>query len=167
MTSVLGLTSVVAGDSHYVTLFIVVLFHQFFEGVALGTRIGELPSKSPASSTYPETANSAPASVDRPLSLPMKLLIGLPYALVTPTGMAIGIGVLDRFDGNDPATIIAIGTLDALSAGILVWVGIVEMLAKDWFQDGELARASPEKVVLAAFGLLAGMILMSLLGKWI
>lgn len=97
----------------------------------------------------------------------MKLLVGLPYALVTPTGMAIGIGVLDRFDGNDPSTIVAVGTLDALSAGILIWVGVVEMLAKDWFQDGELADASMAKAGFAGSGLLSGLFVMSLLGRWI
>ena len=83
--------------------------------------------------------------------------------------MAIGIGVLDNFNGNDRSTIIVIGTLDALSAGILIWVGLVEMLAKDWLhKNSELARAGVGKVLLAVFGgLLPGMILMSLLGKWI
>jgi hypothetical protein len=52
------------------------------------------------------------------------MLMASAFALVTPVGMAIGIGVLHRFNGNDPSTLIALGTLDALSAGILVWVGI-------------------------------------------
>ncbi len=160
----LGLTSVVAGDSHYITLFIVVLFHQFFEGVALGTRIGELPSPTPSSLEDPRPS---PAPASKPVTLRTKLLLGLPYALVTSTGMAIGIGVLGSFNGNDPATIVAIGTLDALSAGILIWVGVVEMLAKDWLHDGELARASLAKVWLGGGALVAGLVVMSLLGKWI
>lgn len=55
--------------------------------------------------------------------------------------MAIGIGVLKNFNGNDPSTIIAIGTLDALSAGILAWVGVVEMRAHDWMLGGEMTTA--------------------------
>jgi zinc transporter 1/2/3 len=187
----------VAGDSHYITLFIVVVFHQFFEGIALGSRIGDLPSKtaasaspttaaagtaastavdrSPASSVTPTVSPPPPSSSlpaaaagEKRLSLPAKLLLGLPYALVTPIGMAIGIGVLQRFNGNDRSTIIAIGTLDALSAGILVWVGLVEMLAVDWLSArGELAHAAATKVVPAGVALVVGMALMSLLGKWI
>lgn len=87
------------------------------------------------------------------------------FALITPLGMAIGIGVLDRFNGNDPSTLVAIGTLDALSAGILAWLGIVEMLARDWFH-GPLHNSSPLRTIVAMVSLLAGLILMSLLGKW-
>lgn len=156
MTTVLGLTSVVAGDSYYITIFIVVMFHQFFEGVALGTVIADLPLSA---------TECAPN--ERAVSLVGKLLVGLPYALVTPAGMAIGIGALNSFNGNNPSTIIAIGTLDALSAGILVWVGIVEMWAKDWFGAGELATASVGKASAAMVGLILGLVVMSVLGKWI
>lgn len=80
--------------------------------------------------------------------------------------MAIGIGVLKQFNGNDPSTLIALGTLDAVSAGILTWVGVVEMWAGDWMFGGELANAGPVVTSLAGFGLIAGMVLMSFLGKW-
>lgn len=81
--------------------------------------------------------------------------------------MAIGIGVLSNFNGNDRDTIIAIGTLDALSAGILVWVAVVEMWAEDWLRGhGELLRTSPTVTFLAGSGLVAGMVIMSVLGKW-
>lgn len=87
------------------------------------------------------------------------------FALITPVGMAIGIGVLNRFNGNDPSTLIALGTLDAFSAGILLWVGLVDMLAGDWMYS-DLQVATPIKTGVAIVALLAGLILMSLLGKW-
>lgn len=87
------------------------------------------------------------------------------FTLITPIGMAIGIGVLDRFNGSDPSTLIAIGTLDAVSAGILAWVGIHEMLARDWLHGG-LVKAGMLRVGVAMFFLIAGMAIMSLLGKW-
>lgn len=100
-----------------------------------------------------------------------KLALASLFAFITPIGMAIGIGVLQNFNGNDRSTLIAIGTLDALSAGILVWVGVVEMWAADWMVGGhghpaELADANMLTVLLAGFGLVAGMVLMSFLGKW-
>lgn len=79
--------------------------------------------------------------------------------------MAIGIGVLQRFNGNDKSTLIAIGTLDALSAGILIWVGLVEMLAHDWVH-GEMARTGVFRTTVGMTGLVAGAIVMSVLGKW-
>ncbi|KAF2436936.1 Zip-domain-containing protein [Tothia fuscella] len=141
----IGVTLVVSGDTFFLTLFAVIFFHQIFEGIALGTRIGEIPSSQ--------------------ASLPMKLLMSAGFALSTPVGMAIGIGVLSSFNGNDPSTIIAIGTLDAFSAGILVWVGVVEMWAEDWLH-GDLANAGMVRTALAFFGLIVGALLMSVLGKW-
>lgn len=141
----IGITLVVAGDSFFITLFIVILFHQMFEGIALGTCIAELPKA--AASTL------------------QKCIMGGTFALITPIGMAIGIGVLNTFNGNDPSTIVAIGTLDALSAGILAWVGIVEMLARDWMH-GRLLNAGLIRTAAAMFALVCGMVLMSVLGKW-
>ncbi|KEQ75127.1 putative ZIP zinc transporter, partial [Aureobasidium namibiae CBS 147.97] len=138
----IGLTLVVAGDSGFITLFIVIVFHQMFEGLALGSRISDLQ-----------------------IRMVEKVIMAGAFAVVTPVGMAIGIGVLNQFNGNDPSTIIAIGTLDALSAGILLYVGLVEMLAHDWMH-GELSRAPIRHVVPAAVSLVAGLVLMSVLGKW-
>ncbi|KAL7624636.1 high-affinity Zn(2+) transporter zrt1 [Parahypoxylon ruwenzoriense] len=183
----IGLTLVVAGDSFFVTLFVVILFHQMFEGIALGTRIASVGQHARDAGEHANHATTAgnkiASSQESPavdisrdptnesnnlesLSLSKKLLMAAAFALITPVGMAIGIGVLRQFNGNDPHTLIALGTLDALSAGILVWVGVVEMWAGDWMFGGELADAGPVVTILGGFGLVAGMVLMSFLGKW-
>jgi zinc transporter 1/2/3 len=141
----IGITLVVAGDSVFTTLLIVIIFHQGFEGLALGARISNLAPTEALDFT--------------------KLLLASMFSLITPIGMAIGIGVRDRFNGNDRETLIALGTLDALSAGILVWVGVVEMAAGDWLW-GELRRAGIARTLVAGTSLVAGMVLMGLLGKW-
>ncbi|KJZ76748.1 hypothetical protein HIM_03625 [Hirsutella minnesotensis 3608] len=191
----IGLTLVVAGDTFFLTLFVVILFHQVFEGLALGTRIATIgtdnvrhishgavategPTRDADKSTSvagaePSSASSASSAQIPAAGLSMQKKLGLAalFAFVTPIGMAIGIGVLQKFNGNDKSTLIAIGTLDALSAGILVWVGVVEMWAADWMVGGhghkaELADANIPTVILAGLGLVAGMAVMSLLGKW-
>jgi zinc transporter 1/2/3 len=219
----IGLTLVVSGDSFFLTLFAVIVFHQMFEGMALGTRIAALGQQVPLGhnhnqihahghghghshahshepkahtpATVAEELLAVSASVpqdgpergstgeksgeesERPLAnstdtpsrtvpLSKKLALAAGFAIVTPLGMAIGIGVLQHFNGNDPSTIVAIGTLDALSAGILVWVGVVEMWAHDWMLGGEMTTASPARTALGMAALVAGMALMSLLGKW-
>lgn len=139
----LGITLVVAGDSYFITLFIVIFFHQMFEGIALGSRIVELP----------ET------------KMVKKLIMAGVYSIVTPIGMAIGIGTLNKFNGNDPSTIIALGTLDSFSAGILIWTGLIELWAHDWIY-GSLARSGVLKTCIALFSLVSGFIVMSALGKW-
>jgi zinc transporter 1/2/3 len=146
-----------------------------FEGIALGTRIAALGhgatfSHAQHSHMHAHDAPAPAPSFDRtqPSSVPLskKLFLAAGFALVTPIGMAIGIGVLEKFNGNDPSTLIAIGTLDALSAGILIWVGLVEMWAHDWMLGGELTDANALTTTLSLFGLITGMVLMSLLGKW-
>ncbi|KAJ6440960.1 Zinc/iron permease [Purpureocillium lavendulum] len=193
----IGLTLVVAGDSVFLTLFVVIVFHQIFEGLALGSRIATIGtaadtqvahghcggfnngsgSKDADKTTSSPTEeamriSSSDGDSDR-VGLSMKKKLGLAslFAFITPIGMAIGIGVLHKFNGNDRSTLLAIGTLDALSAGILVWVGLVEMWAADWMtgahgKKAELADANLLTVGLAGAALIAGMALMSLLGKW-
>lgn len=100
-----GITLVVAGDYFFISLFLVILFHQLFEGIALGARTAEL----------------------KDTKLAIKLTLATIYAIITPIGMTIGIGVLNKFNGNNPSTIIALGTLDSFSAGILIWTGIIEI----------------------------------------
>ena len=141
----IGITLVVAGDSVFATLLAVIVFHQAFEGLALGARISALAPIS---------------SLD-----PAKITLAALFSVITPLGMAIGIGVRHRFNGHDRATLLALGTLDAFSAGILVWVGLVEMLACDWLY-GDLGRASGLRSAIAAASLTGGMTLMGLLGKW-
>ncbi|CVK86518.1 related to zinc transporter [Fusarium mangiferae] len=171
--SVIGITLVAAGDKFFITLTIVIIFHQLFEGIALGTRIASLGYGNiytPLVLSHSHSHSTPPPIVERTgtstVPLWKKLVLASGFAIVTPVGMAIGIGVLKVFNGNDPATLIAIGTLDALSAGILVWVGLVEMLAHDWMLGGELADASLRTTLLALFALVGGIVLMSLLGKW-
>lgn len=197
----IGLTLVVAADQYFITLFVVILFHQIFEGLALGTRIASIGTdrdthahahthihqnpSDPHKTVTTNTVSDDAASVTVPtpqtsllqpntppgLSLRKKMGLASLFAFVTPLGMAIGIGVLQRFNGNDPSTIVAIGTLDALSAGILVWVGVVEMWAGDWMvgshgKKAELADADALTVGVAGVGLVGGLVVMSVLGKW-
>lgn len=192
----IGLTLVVSGDAFFVTLFIVIVFHQFFEGLALGTRIASLgltpravlplsghshghhhahvpifqkpetspvlePHQSPSEQTLDRDSEMTPT-----VSRSKKLVLATLFAFITPAGMALGTGILSHFNGNDPATLIAIGTLDAFSAGILVWVGVVEMWAADWMMGGEMTKAGPLRTILGLGALMMGMALMSLLGKW-
>lgn len=79
--------------------------------------------------------------------------------------MAIGTGVLGHFNGNDKATTIAIGTLDPLSAGILLWSGFVQMWSADWLY-GDLRRAGWMRGACGLGAFVGGLVVMSALAKW-
>ncbi|KAI0455395.1 hypothetical protein F5B21DRAFT_472175 [Xylaria acuta] len=162
----------------------VIVFHQAFEGIAFGTRIATagrmvknnedssgrdsavVSKATPEGSTTADITYLGEAGTWKPLSMLKKIAMATTFAVVTPVGMAISIGVLHSFNGSDPSTIIAIATLDAVSAGIPLWVGVVEMWATDWMFGGELENANASTTTFAGLGLVAGFVLMGLLWKW-
>ena len=179
---IIGVSLGATGGSEWVPLFCAIVFHQFFEmshclcrccagltylflhGLALGSRIGLLVF---------ETGSKL-----------RKLIMALAFSLITPIGISIGVGVHQSFNVNERATVLSIGVLDSVSAGILVYVGLVQLLAHDvrllllsliclmlmprfhqWLH-GELAMAKGSQVTLALVSLFLGLFGMTLIGNW-
>lgn len=59
------------------------------------------------------------------------------YAAITPLGIAIGLGVRTTYNPDSANAVIVAGTLDAVSAGILLYTGLVELLAHDFIFNRE------------------------------
>lgn len=57
----------------------------------------------------------------------------LAFMLITPIGIAIGIGVRQSFSANGTAALVSIGILDSTSAGILVSTASVRFLTPALF----------------------------------
>ncbi|TKA34662.1 hypothetical protein B0A54_13806 [Friedmanniomyces endolithicus] len=141
----IGLTLAVAG-AEFSTLYVVLVFHQTFEGLALGTRL--------ASIEWPAKRKWTP------------YMLGLAYAVSTPTATAIGLGVRTTFAPGSQRTLIVNGVFDAVSAGILIYTGLIELMAHE-FMFSEYMQKAPIGEVLAAIGCMClGAGLMALLGKW-
>ncbi|WWC71771.1 uncharacterized protein I206_105730 [Kwoniella pini CBS 10737] len=138
----IGVTLGAGSGNGWATLLIVIVFHQFFEGLALGARIALL----------------------RTISKPKQFLMALTFTLITPVGIAIGIGVRKSFSQNGKASLLSVGILNSVSAGILLYAAF-RLLSCD-FTDGPLRDAKPFKVIVAILAMVAGMICMSVLGKW-
>lgn len=112
---IIGLTLSTSG-TEFNTLFIVIIFHQMFEGLGLGSRLAILPFQKRS---------------------PWPWLLGIAYGVVTPIGMAIGLGLRTTYDSASQTALIVSGTLDAISSGILLYTGLVELLAHEFlFSDG-------------------------------
>ncbi|KAF2427532.1 putative plasma membrane low affinity zinc ion transporter [Tothia fuscella] len=141
----IGLTLAVAGEE-FKTLYVVLVFHQTFEGLGLGTRLSAAP--------WPKSKRWTPYA----------LAVG--YAISTPIAIAIGLGLRRSYAPGSQTTLIVNGVFDSISAGILIYTGLVELMAHEFMFSPTMQKA-PIRTVCGAFGLMcAGAGLMALLGKW-
>lgn len=62
------------------------------------------------------------------------------YGLTTPISIAIGLGLRYQFNGNSYTAKLVEGLLDSILAGILVYTGLVEMLARDFLYNPSRTR---------------------------
>jgi zinc transporter 1/2/3 len=77
------------------------------------------------------------------------------------TGIAIGIGIYSSFNENSISALVTTGVLDAFSAGVLLYDGLVNIVRGEKFVK---ARNSHQYLQLASLWL--GAFIMSLVGKW-
>lgn len=49
------------------------------------------------------------------------------YAITTPVGIAVGLGIRNTYNPGSATASIVSGVMDSLSAGILVYTGLVEV----------------------------------------
>ncbi|KAI9733181.1 MAG: hypothetical protein M1818_007299 [Claussenomyces sp. TS43310] len=141
----IGLTLAVAGDE-FTVLYIVLVFHQTFEGLGLGSRL--------ATARWPRNKRWMP------------YVLGTAYGLTTPLAIAVGLGVRATFSPGSIKVTIINGVFDSISAGILIYTGLVELMAHEFMFNQEM-RKSSMSMMLFAFGCMAfGAGLMALLGKW-
>ncbi|KAI8647726.1 ZIP zinc transporter-domain-containing protein [Parasitella parasitica] len=139
---IIGITLGCTDSSSFQTLLIALVFHQFFEGIALGTRINDLQSK-----TWTKP-----------------ILMGLLFICMTPIGVGIGIGV--RSTINPPAAILAQAILDSLSAGILLYNAYVSLMSIEINHNVGFRKSSLGRKAFCFLCMYLGAALMSVLGAW-
>ncbi|RVW42634.1 Zinc transporter 5 [Vitis vinifera] len=116
-------------------------FHQFFEGMGLGGCI-----------------------VQAKFKLRAAAIMALFFSLTTPVGIAIGIGISNVYDENSSTALIVEGIFNAASAGILIYMALVDLLAADFMNPR--MQGNGRLQVGANISLLVGAGCMSLLAKW-
>ena len=54
------------------------------------------------------------------------------FAITTPLGIAAGAGVASFYDSYSPRALVIEGLLDSVSAGILIYMALVDLIAADF-----------------------------------
>lgn len=142
-----GLSLAVSGEE-FKTLLIVLIFHQMFEGLGLGTRLAE--------TEWPTGKKCTP------------WLMALGFTLSTPIAIAIGIGVRSSWVPESRKALIANGVFDSISSGILIYTGLVELMGREFLYSNQFKGPPGFKRMVSAYMLMCcGAALMALLGKWV
>ncbi|KAK4198035.1 ZIP zinc transporter-domain-containing protein [Triangularia verruculosa] len=141
----IGMALSVAVGGDFVVLLIAVAFHQTFEGLALGARI---------------------ASIDWQKGTLQPWLMVLAYGCTTPIGQAIGLATHMLYSPQSEFGLILVGTMNAISSGLLVFAALIELLAEDFLSDDSWATLRGGKRIAACLLVLFGAICMSLVGAW-
>ncbi|GMM32187.1 low-affinity Zn(2+) transporter [Martiniozyma asiatica (nom. inval.)] len=144
----IGLTLACAGEE-FISLYIVLVFHQLFEGLGLGTRIAAVP--------WPLQG--------RKRLTPWFLCSA--FTITTPIAIAIGLGVRNSYPPGSRRALIVNGVFDSISAGILVYTGLIELMAREFlFSDEFKGEGGFKKMVYAYLIMCTGAGIMALLGRW-
>lgn len=102
---IIGLVLGVAPASEVPALLIALVFHQMLEGVALGS-----------------------AAVEAGLGRRAYVILVIVFSLTTPLGTAIGIAVRSSMNPNGVSVLLSQGILDAICAGMLIFLAFSEHL---------------------------------------
>ncbi|KAL7934945.1 ZIP zinc/iron transport family [Trichoderma chlorosporum] len=141
---IIGLNLGVVGDE-FKTLYAVIVFHQSFEGLGIGARLSVIP--------FPKRFRWMPWA------------LCLAYGLTTPIAIAIGLGLRTTYNSGSFTANVVSGVLDSVSAGILIYTGFVEMIARD-FLFNPYRTQDKKRLAFMLVSLYLGTIIMALLGKW-
>jgi len=106
-----GLAVGVTDYNTLLVLLVAFVFHQFFEGVALGARVA-----------------------DARLSVFNELMMSTVFSIAAPLGIGIGIGVYNSLNTNGETFLMIQGTFDGICAGILLYTGY-SLLMMDFPRD--------------------------------
>jgi zinc transporter 1/2/3 len=141
---IIGLNLGTSGPE-FSTLYPVLVFHQSFEGLGIGARMSAIP--------FPQKFSW----------LPWALCAA--YGLTTPISIAIGLGLRTTYNSGSFTASVISGVFDSMSAGILIYTGLVELLARDFLFNPERTMDN-RRLTFMIICLLLGAGVMALLGKW-
>jgi solute carrier family 39 (zinc transporter), member 1/2/3 len=144
-----GLTVGVSADAELFTLVCALCLHQFFEGVALGSRL-----------------------VEASLTPTAEYIFSAVFVLSAPFGAAVGVMVVCEHlvSTNGSSYLLMQGILDSVCAGILLYLGF-QLLVSDFYSElhtySRKVRFPRLFLIVMLLGLWSGLIIMSLIGQYL
>lgn len=141
----IGMAISVATGPPFVVFLVAIAFHQTFEGLALGSRI---------------------AALRFPRSSPRPWLMVLAYGTTTPIGQAIGLVVHRWYDPQSQTGLLVVGVMNAVSSGLLLFAGLVQLLAEDFLTEKSYRTLKGRTRVRAFLAVAGGATLMAVVGAF-
>ncbi|KAI8927319.1 Zinc/iron permease [Entophlyctis helioformis] len=132
-----------ASQEKFGVLMVAVSFHQFIEGEALSNLVMDAEDQDV-----------------------LAIITVVSYTLVTPLGIALGIIMGGLFFENSWQAVFAEGVLNSLSAGMLLYDALVNIMVPH-FQASKFRRASSLQQALELATLWAGACAMVFVGQWL
>ncbi|KAK4499819.1 hypothetical protein PRZ48_008005 [Zasmidium cellare] len=142
----IGLSISISTGTTFIALMVAIAFHQIFEGLALGARIAAIPSLR-ISSFKPWAMSVA-------------------YGLTCPLGQAIGLGLRTTYDPEGETALLVVGIANAISAGMIMYAGLVQLLGEDLLSEKSYKTLSLRARAEAVVALLLGCGLMAMIAIW-
>ncbi|KAK4152686.1 Zinc/iron permease [Chaetomidium leptoderma] len=139
----IGMALSVATGPTFAVFLMAISFHQSFEGLALGTRI---------------------AALHFPRSSPRPWLMVLAFGATTPIGQAIGLVVHRFYDPMSQTGLLMVGFMNAISSGLLLFAGMVQLLAEDFLSEQSYKTLKGRRRVNAFLAVVGGAGLMAAVG---
>ncbi|KKA30585.1 hypothetical protein TD95_001095, partial [Thielaviopsis punctulata] len=141
----IGMAISVSTGPMFVIFLIAICFHQCFEGLALGSRIAALP--------FPKRS-------------PRPWFMVLAFGTTTPIGQAIGLLVHGMYDPQSQMGLLMVGFMNAISAGLLLFAGLVQLLSEDFLTEKSYKTLTGARRRNAFLAVVSGAMLMSLVGAF-
>lgn len=141
---IIGIALGVSPGDEFTGLLIALCFHQFFEGFALGARLVEL-----AFQTYHHA-----------------FIMAFVFAMTTPVGTIIGIAISRSYNANSVAALLTQGIFDSISAGILIYMAFVNLIATEMVHDESFMKLDHATKWSYFAAMWVGVAIMSVIGIW-
>ena len=141
----IGMALSVSTGPAFMVFLLAISFHQTFEGLALGARI---------------------SAIAFPPSSPKPWLMALAFGATTPFGQAIGLGARHLYDPQGQVGLIVVGVTNAISSGLLLFAGLVALLAEDFLSDESYVILTGKRRLKACVSVVTGATLMAFVGAF-